>query len=79
MGEGLFQGFVGEDVDGDSCGDGHEEETEGPVPGYEDGAVEQGQPENADGDDLDLQGNGLVLQEVGDVWTEAWMVHEPVI
>lgn len=56
-----------------------EEEAEGPVFGHEDGAVQEGEPDHGDRNDLDLQRDGLMDHEVPDIWSKSRMVHQPVI
>ena len=75
----LFQGLVGKDVDGDCCCQKDEEEAEGPVLGHEDGAVQEGEPDHGDRNDLDLQRDGLMYHEVLDIWPKSRVVHQPVI
>ncbi len=66
-------------MDGDSGGDGKEKNAEGPVGGDEDGAVEEGEPDEGDGEDFDVEWDGLMDHEIGYVGAELGMVHEPVI
>ena len=75
----LFQGLVGKDVGCDCRCQKDEEEAEGPVLGYEDGAVQEGKPDHGDRNDLDLQRDGLMDHEVPDIWSKSRMVHQPVI
>ena len=55
------------------------EEAESPMLGNEDGAVEQRNPDHADGQDLDLQRYSLMYHEVLNVRSQFRMVHQPVI
>ena len=75
----LFQGLVGKDVGGDCRCQKDEEEAEGPVLGHEDGAVQEGEPDHGDRNDLDLQRDGLMGHEVPDIWSKSRVVHQPVI
>ncbi len=75
----LFQGLVGKDVGCDCRCQKDEEEAEGPVLGHEDGAVQEGEPDHGDRNDLDLQRDGLMGHEVPDIWSKSRMVHQPVI
>ena len=75
----LFQGLIGKDVGCDCRCQKDEEEAEGPVLGHEDGAVQEGEPDHGDRNDLDLQRDGLMDHEIPDIWSKSRMVHQPVI
>ena len=75
----LFQSLVGKDVNGDGCCKQDEEQAESPMLCNEDGAVEQRNPDHADGQDLNLQRDGLMYHEVLNVRSQFRMVHQPVI
>ena len=66
-------------MDGYADGKQDEEEAEGPMFSYKDGAVEQRNPDHAHGQDLDLQRYSLMYHEVLNVRSQFRMVHQPVI
>ena len=75
----LFQGLVGEDMDGDGCGESQEKYPEDQAVCYEDRAVEQSDPDKADRDNFDSEGDCFVNHEVGDVRTEFRVGEKPLI
>lgn len=73
------QRLVMEDMGGDGGGEEDEEEAESPVVGDEDGAVQEGEPYEADGQDLDFQRDGFMLTEVLDIRAKFGMLKKPVV
>ena len=66
-------------MDGDSCGESQEKYPEDQAVCYEDRAVEQSDPDKADRDNFDSEGDCFVNHEVGDVRTEFRMGEKPLI
>lgn len=69
---------VGEDVPCHSYGDGYHESFE--IDGVEDvGTEEEWGPQEAEGEDLRMEGDDLLLRKVADVCAQIGVMHEPVI
>ena len=66
-------------MDGDGCGESQEKYPEDQAVCYEDRAVEQSDPDKADRDNFDSEGNCFVNHEVGDVRTEFRVGEKPLI
>ena len=66
-------------MDCDSHSNGNEECAHSPMIGHEDCAIEQGNPECGDRNDLYPAGNSLVFEKVGYVAAQFRVVHQPVI
>ena len=66
-------------MNGYADGEQDEEQAEGPVFCNKNGAVEQRNPDHADGQDLYLQRYSLMYHEVLNVRSQFRMVHQPVI
>ena len=66
-------------MNGDAYGKQNEKKAEGPMFSHKDGAVEQRNPDHADGQDLDLQRYSLMYHEVLNVRSQFRMIHKPVI
>ena len=66
-------------MDGDGCGESQEKYPEDQAVCYEDRAVEQGDPDKADRDNFDSEGDCFVNHEVGDVRTEFRVGEKPLI
>ena len=66
-------------MNGDGCCKQDEEQAESPMLCNKNGAVEQRNPDHADGQDLNLQRDGLMYHEVLNVRSQLRVVHKPVI
>lgn len=75
----LFRRFVVQDMGRDSGGQQQEEETQSPMVGYPEGAVEQGEPHEAYRDDLHPQRDGAMLPKVADIGPQVGVIQEPLV
>ena len=64
---------------GHSYSQSNEKEPQRPMVSYTNGAVKKCQPKSCDRNNLNPQRNGLMLKKVGNIRSELWMIHQPII